>query len=558
MLPRHFGVKAAVLVALWTYNARQCMCSERLPTWNTRGLDEEAVRLYTNHILHSSENVENGPLFRCFDGYRSIPLAYVNDDYCDCVDGSDEPGTAACVARTDSADGRHNMFYCENKQHRPEYIYKWKVQDGLCDCCDGSDEEPRGGCTNNCKELGERWAAEQKRLRVLYEKARALRDQLIFKGKALAKEWTVEEADLRQRVIPDLEARIVDSTQKRDSEEAKRASSLGNDKENLSAHHGDEDEATKNQDGDLDEDAGRYSTRTVDDADEQDHHSDYRTRDDLGEELDEGDQLLQQHSEQADPSSMPENEELGAEPSEDAPKSDRVSEYAQWMANEDSKAEGVRDGKLDVMSDSPISVSRTSTPLRLVLHYSTVWFRRLLMSSQRVLSQGFLRLYTRRGENGTVLSMDLNKSIALLEEELKTSKQKLGDLKNKLELLKQDAYMVALLALEQPCLTATVDQYTYEVCLLQKATQRGNNFSSRIGVYAGTNRTKDGLIMHFDNGDTCWNGPPRSLKAVIGCGTETRLTDVTETERCTYTATIESPAGCVDTPEDTLPYRDEL
>jgi protein kinase C substrate 80K-H len=30
--------------------------------------------------------------FRCKDGSQSIPLASVNDDYCDCIDGSDEPG----------------------------------------------------------------------------------------------------------------------------------------------------------------------------------------------------------------------------------------------------------------------------------------------------------------------------------------------------------------------------------------------------------------------------------------------------------------------------------
>jgi len=30
--------------------------------------------------------------FPCFDGSSVIPFDHVNDDYCDCADGSDEPG----------------------------------------------------------------------------------------------------------------------------------------------------------------------------------------------------------------------------------------------------------------------------------------------------------------------------------------------------------------------------------------------------------------------------------------------------------------------------------
>ncbi|CAG2165603.1 unnamed protein product [Oppiella nova] len=70
--------------------------------------------------------------FRCLLSGERIPYHYLNDDYCDCVDGSDEPSTNACPT---------NKFYCTtNSANSQHYISSAKVNDGICDCCDGSDE----------------------------------------------------------------------------------------------------------------------------------------------------------------------------------------------------------------------------------------------------------------------------------------------------------------------------------------------------------------------------------------------------------------------------------
>ena len=67
-------------------------------------------------------------MWTCLDGDEVIPWYMVNDDYCDCKDGSDEPSTSACPQQS---------FHCSLGYLT---IPSSRVNDGVCDCCDGSDE----------------------------------------------------------------------------------------------------------------------------------------------------------------------------------------------------------------------------------------------------------------------------------------------------------------------------------------------------------------------------------------------------------------------------------
>lgn len=81
---------------------------------------------------------------------RSLAVSRLNDDYCDCADGSDEPLTAAC-SHAPSA-----VFQCRDGG---QVVASAFVSDGVCDCCDGSDEAA-SQCTNVCAQYHDRTLAD--------------------------------------------------------------------------------------------------------------------------------------------------------------------------------------------------------------------------------------------------------------------------------------------------------------------------------------------------------------------------------------------------------------
>ncbi len=53
-----------------------------VPETRLRGVDPQLIHRYQSP----------GADFACLDGIKTIPKDHLNDEYCDCYDGSDEPG----------------------------------------------------------------------------------------------------------------------------------------------------------------------------------------------------------------------------------------------------------------------------------------------------------------------------------------------------------------------------------------------------------------------------------------------------------------------------------
>uniref|UniRef100_A0A672H269 Glucosidase 2 subunit beta n=1 Tax=Salarias fasciatus TaxID=181472 RepID=A0A672H269_SALFA len=142
---------------------------------------------------------EEGKPFTCLDGSRTIPFDRVNDDYCDCQDGSDEPGTAACP---------NGSFHCTNAGFRPGFIPSSRINDGICDCCDATDEYNSGAaCQNTCRELGRKERESLQKMAEIAKEGFLLKQQLIHEAKTGIEEKQTKLAEV-QSSKKDLETKV--------------------------------------------------------------------------------------------------------------------------------------------------------------------------------------------------------------------------------------------------------------------------------------------------------------------------------------------------------------
>lgn len=133
---------------------------------------------------------KSSDVIRCKDGSGKFNKPQLNDDFCDCADGTDEPGTSACPG---------GKFYCRNAGHVPVYLFSSRVNDGICDCCDGTDEyDGQVKCPNTCWEAGNVARDRLKKKIATYQEGAKLRKQEIEQAKVAMEKDEAELSKLKR------------------------------------------------------------------------------------------------------------------------------------------------------------------------------------------------------------------------------------------------------------------------------------------------------------------------------------------------------------------------
>ncbi|KAJ3214594.1 hypothetical protein HDU67_001459 [Dinochytrium kinnereticum] len=513
------------------------------------GVNPERKHLYTFSDASSK--------FTCLDGSKTVLAKAVNDDYCDCADGSDEPGTSAC---------QNGTFYCLNEGHVPSTILSSRVNDGICDpeCCDGSDEYGSGAkCPNVCKKIGSEFKkAEQQRKKILKEGLRIKNENVAFAAKSRAD---------RRREIDDLTLQIANVTAKieelkvikADAEvfetqiNAAKAKKLAQDNLKLLP-----DKINKCRESktklrmDIETLNGRVSQlrnaldhlTSLKDAEEgAAFQALLRDKPILKETYDMYDQYKQDHGTEDNPVAI----DYEYEENDDVP-----------VMEDDATASSSNADDVvfeDPCTDPTQSLTEciTSSFHGVVKHFYLSLTAPVKWAGWRRAYRSFIGIFSTLApsEEASMLRSDPPKARATLSE----AEGSKGQLQGKLDELKRKEEMDYGIAGEWEkavgkCITFDTAEYVYEICFHDRASQKSKNggstdmgrfsrFGPRSGSIDGPNKY---LYMVFENGAHCWNGPARSVELELECGTEHKILAVTEPSKCEYAMKLKTPNACFE------------
>ncbi|KAJ7265858.1 glucosidase II beta subunit-like-domain-containing protein [Mycena haematopus] len=489
--------------------------------------------------------------WKCLDGSKEIPWDFVNDDACDCPDGSDEPGTSACPNST---------FYCQNAGHIGATIPSSRVNDGLCEpqCCDGSDERP-GVCKNACKEIGEEYRKKRDAERKIQKTGAKIRSSYIaFAHKEKARLEALVESSAAEILVREKEvARLRDIAERTESLSAAALEHKQQSPLYLSL----------------------MSHASALKALQREHKKHLERESQLGDILD---TLRKGYNPNYQDMAVLEAvrgwEYLAGLPhigvEEDAQESTEEEEKKEEEeeVNEDEwTAEDLETGLDELLNSDYVSLlmahdDHVMTPPPSTLFNIRSYLPESLIPQYQGMREAILSWLEVVGIAGTDVEKstgqfysskarqafnDAEAALKRVKDQKKTAEEDLDEIFNVHGFGPEGEWK----KLDGTCLNLDTGEYTYEVCMFEDAKQKPNKGGTtfNLGKFSSWNPSPDikpGDPAYYEkqiynHGTRCWNGPERSVALVLKCGTENAMHTVAELEKCEYQITGTSPALCL-------------
>ncbi|XP_068338549.1 glucosidase 2 subunit beta-like isoform X2 [Pyrus communis] len=538
----------------------------------------------TNQFLGISPQDEkyykSSEVIKCKDGSKKFSRAQLNDDFCDCPDGTDEPGTSACPA---------GKFYCRNVGHAPFLIFSSRVNDGICDCCDGSDEyDGQVKCPNTCWEAGKVARDKLKKKISTYQEGVAIRKQEVEQAKiAMAKdEAELSKLQSEEKILKKLVDHLKE--QKEQIEKTEEKERLQKEKEEQERKEA-EEKANQGK-RKIEEEAKQDSSEDLENSDGEVRRTESTYEEKIG--ILEGSHLSQHEEKQKEePVAISENEfdsgskvppDEGEDESEkteslsreelgrrvasrwtgedttkegeevDAVKEDTHEEYDGYASETDDDNQKYDDEDVEEAADNDFGEedhgdsdssykyeSDTDSDFSDVTTSSTPSWLEKIQKTVRNLLQAV-----------NLFQTPVNQSeAASIRKEYDESSAKLSKISSRIssltKKLKHDfGPDKEFYSFYDRCFESKQNKYVYKVCPYKQASQVEGHSTTRLGSW---DKFEDSYkVMVFANGDKCWNGPDRSLKVRLRCGLKNEVADVDEPSRCEYVALFSTPALCLE------------
>ncbi|GAB1293962.1 Glucosidase 2 subunit beta [Apodemus speciosus] len=491
--------------------------------------------------------------FTCLDGTATIPFDQVNDDYCDCKDGSDEPGTAACP---------NGSFHCTNTGYKPLYILSGRVNDGVCDCCDGTDEYNSGTvCENTCREKGRKEKESLQQLAEVTREGFRLKKMLIEDWKTAREEKQSKLLELqagRKSLEDQVEAlRTAKEEAERPEKEAKEqhrklweehmVTESPSTEQQAAAKARREQELAASAFQELDDNTdGLVSLAELQTHPELDTDGDGGLSEAEAQALLSGDTQIDaasfydrvwaairdKYRSEVPPADIPVPEVT--EPKEEKPPVLPPTEEEEEEEEEPEEEE--EEEEEEVQGEQP---KDTPTPLQPPQPPSPTEEEKMPPYDEETQAIIDAAQEARNKFEEVERSLkEMEESIRSLEQEISFDFGPSGEF----------AYLYS------QCYELSTNEYVYRLCPFKLVSQKPKHGGSPTslgtwGSWAGPDHDRFSA-MRYEQGTGCWQGPNRSTTVRLLCGKETVVTSTTEPSRCEYLMELMTPAACPEPPPE--------